>query len=246
MLPYFELYDSFSVASLIPMFILLATATEFLFSAIKSVKNHDETALAKHAGGTMIVFLVEFLLFMLTSILGRAAMIVSTAQIHVGVRPHWLDSFRIAIKNFCAILLACLAFGVALIMAWMVLFLSLGILRLVFGKGNSILLLFDALIFMAFFAFAIYLYVVAVIVFPTIVIERRPIKESIRRAFDLASGKWCELFCVLMICLFFQAMVNGFVRRVLFNPHNMDPTGVLMGAIASHLPQLVFMPLDTM
>ena len=128
--------------------------------------------MTRHVGGTMAVFVLEAIFYLTTSILGRAAMIQATAEVHVGTRPQWLSNIRAAVGRFCALFLTYRMFASVMVIAYLVvalvLMFSMGV---ILGPDSALMLLFGVLIFVSFPGMVLlYVMVVGMVVFPVLVV----------------------------------------------------------------------------
>lgn len=238
-------YDVFlplSAISMVPFLLIMITTVEVAVSYVMQINEQGDVDIGKHVVGLTIIFAIETIAYLLTTIIGQAGMIRAVAEIYSGRQPNWYACFQRALPHFLSLLGASCLYGLAILLGLLVVLLVRAAVFTFLTKNATVGIFVISILLSCFAAFVLYLSVCMTLFVPAIVIESKSAVAGVRRAFELASSRWCYVFCYVFIFTAGSMLINGVVRRVVGGGDPTHPSAMIMGVIVSYFPQVFLLP----
>jgi hypothetical protein len=193
------------------------------------------------------LYAVESTVFMLFAVAGMASMSYATAELYVGQNPTCLASLRQGFSRWCTVVGATMLASLGLTGCAISVY---ALLVVCFVIEPSALWVFDvcaSLIGMTSLVFVCYAYVSLMILLPVIMVERRGLRDSIKRCWELSSNNRCYIvcttFCLAVSCSAVQAALAAILAAA---GGRTEAVHWLWAGFVMTLPAMVSTPLAIM
>jgi hypothetical protein len=236
----FDFFGSIAAIVFVPFFVLFF-GLGFLLGLWMIEKENIPEFHPKHIPLAIFVFGLEFMVYELATILGRAVIIRGVAKMYVGQPVTTMECLREAwAKKFPLISVSMIVgFGWTLGITVAALFVYLA-----FSHPNPLTVFLAVVVAIVVYCVGLYLYIGVVLAYPAIMIENFPGPlRGIKRSWDLATGSRCYLFCVLFCLGFINNLLNRMLHNMFVGGDIMDVMALLVGSMMLFL---VCFPLQSM
>mmetsp|Transcript_36199 Transcript_36199/g.75294 ORF Transcript_36199/g.75294 Transcript_36199/m.75294 type:complete len:339 (-) Transcript_36199:69-1085(-) len=250
----FDVFMTLSAVVLVPAAIFGAVVgLTFGMEAIMIAKMHPEETeeeqamdmiqfLVNHTFAVAAVFLINIIVSTLTTLVGEGAMVRASADTYAAQPQGWWTCAKLGFQHFCALWGAgCIVGGI--IYGGM---LFVGLLFVQAARSNSGFLAFLAFAGMITYGVALVYYISSVmLIFPVIIIENKGPMNAIRRSFEVSEGRRCYIFCAIFVLWVVKLIVAQLLHNI-FNGDN--PLAAILspaGIIVSFIPDLIYLPLNS-
>lgn len=207
-----------------------------------TANNEDLSALLMAQSGLFWAQLfVEFVIFMVFALAGRAAMSYAVGLLYAGRDPHWCECFKVGFRKWCAVFCAAMIVGLCMGVGN----LLTQVIAQVFFSISPYLLFISIAIMIAWLVFIIFVYVSLVILIPVIMIENLGSLDGIKRAWTLSWNNRCYIFCTLFCFLLVYYLGILVLAVIIGSVGGSNALFTAVGSIALTLPSLVFLPIAT-
>jgi len=240
MVEHLDVFFSLSLLTLIPFAVIMITAGVFSASLVEKVPDFHPT----HIPLVVLVFTIQILAFVFTTIVGRGAIIRATALMYIGQRPTWLACARSAWQKTWVMLGGSFIIYGAGMVALMVPLILISVASI---KPNALTILLAVLAWVALLVGGVYGYLGVVMTNAAIMVENFPTPmRGIQRSWELAAGSRCYLLCTLFCLWFANNLISRLLHNVFVTGNVMDVLFSVAGIVVSILPMIVFFPMHVM
>lgn len=245
----FDVFMTLSAVVLVPAAIFGALIG--LGLGIEEMKHpDDEEAQSKeiaefiqqHSVGLLFAFVVHSLIRLFTTLVGEGGMVRACADIYAGEPQPWLAAAKAGAAKFCTLLLASMiVLGVSCGGAFVV--YAIIIMAAAFNSG--------LLGFLAVISAIVYLVLLCLwisqtrFIFPVIMIENKGAVNSVRRSFEISKGRQCYIFCACFILWVAKVLVAQLLHNIFSGDSLMAAFLSPGGIIISFIPDLIFLPVNS-
>jgi hypothetical protein len=181
---------------------------------------------------------IQSVLSPIITIAGTGGMIRAVAEIYLGMTPEWLACLKAGIHRFVPLL--CSGYVVMGLIVSMSLIPAL-ILGAAFATDSGLLFFLTILASVGIMICYFYIMVCSALIFPSVMIEMKSATGGVRRAFELAQGRWCSIFCPFFVYGLVMVFVSNILRALFLGP---DTSALFStkGIVVTTTPSIVFMP----
>ena len=241
----FDVYMALAAVVSIPSAVMLALVGAFArleeleLSKIKAGEDPDAAAMSliafvgHHAHVIAIVYVIQVIFFTLIMLVGEGGVIRATADTYAAQPQGWFVCLKVGVQQFCSLLGTAVLVGIPTYVG-----LTIAILA-------SKVPVLGFLLIMLYAVGLCYLVASTCLAYPVVVVENKGPMQALRRSLELTEGRRFYTFCP--ICVFYIVrFIVGFLLHNIFNSSDnplryMTPTGI----IVSFVPDLLYMPLNT-
>jgi hypothetical protein len=226
--------------------VLLLIACPIFANVSPLLEENPETEVPAENGGipqqqliTMLsVVGIQSVLYPIITISGSGGMIRAAAEIYVGMTPEWLACLKAGFHRFVPLL--CSGYVVLGLIVAMALIPGL-LLGAAFATESGFLFFLTFLAFVGFIIAYFCIMVCAALILPSIMIEKKSAVGGVRRAFELAQGRWCNI-CIPFFIYGLIVTLSAKVIQALFLGPDVSALYSTIGIVATTIPSVVFMP----
>jgi hypothetical protein len=193
-------------------------------------------------GSVIAVFILQVVLSIVTMLMGEGAMVRACADTYAEQPQGWFTCVKLGFQHFCALLGA--AFCVAAVTYGGFLFVALLFVGAQSWKSGFLAFL-TFITFVAYLIGMIYVVSSVMLIFPVIMVENKGPINAIRRSFEISEGRRCYVFCAIFTLWVARAILIRLLHNI-FNGDNplsafLSPVGI----IVSFIPDLLYLPLNS-
>jgi len=187
-------------------------------------------------GGQLVL---EYILLMIVSIAGRAAMAYAVAEMYAGRDPNWRNCLKLGFSRWCDL------FGAAFLVGFGIGFangLVQAIFMLLLYTQSTIVAILASVGILAWHVVIIFVLVSLMILAPVIMVEGQGPIKSIKRSLLLSWNNRCYIFCTVFCLALVGYTMQVIIALILYSASpSLMASG--FGAVISLLPALIFVPL---
>ena len=190
--------------------------------------------------------LAEYVLLIVASILGKAAMCYAVAVQYMGNQPSFGGSLKQGCARWCDLFCTSITLGLCLLGVHIVFGLIVLGIAMISDKLSFLILILQ----ICYMVVLVWLFVSLIILTPVIIVERKTMLKAVERCWNLANGQRCFLFCTIFALTIVYYLIQLIVAQILFAVHP-DGSGVVMTspilyAVVTTLPALIYVPMVSM
>jgi len=236
----FDTFMGLSFVVVIPFAIIYLTMLLFV-AYVYFGEETDPEFEPKHIPALVVVYVLEFVLYRLASVIGQGAISYAVAEIYLGRRPKWVQCLKAGWKRKCSLLGSSVILHGSLILAFIPCFIFLVI---ALTHQNFFTFLLATVAWLGFVAGCVYAYTGFILTSPAIMVEghNNPIK-GLKRSWELSNGSRCYLICAMFALWFLNQFVSQFLFTIFGSKD--DPLAIftVVGGIINVLPAIFYFPL---
>jgi hypothetical protein len=239
----FDFFCSIAAIVLVPFVVLSISLGVLLALWIVESENIPEFH-PKHIPLVIFIFGLQFIVYDLATILGRAAIMRSVAKMYVGQPVTTMECLGDAwAKKFPLISVSMIVgFGCSLGISVVALFIHLAI-----SHPNPFTIFLAVVVAIVVCSVGLYGYIGVILAYPAIMIENFPGPlRGIKRSWDLATGSRCYLLCVLFSLWFINNLLSRMLHNMFVGGDIMDVLFSMAGLAVTIIPLLVYFPMQSM
>jgi len=238
----FDFFSSIAGVVLVPFVVLLVSSS--LLTAIWVVEAEEIPDFKPHHVPLVIfIFGLQFMIYELATILGRAAMMRGVAKMYVGQSVTLMECLQEAWAKKGSLISVAMIVGLAWTLSITVVSMFL---FLMIAHMNPLTIFLFVVTTVGVLGYGLYAYIGVVLTYPAIMIENcsGPI-HGLKRSWDLATGSRCYLLCVLFCLWFLNSLINRVLHNIFLTGDIMDALFSLAGLVVTVVPLLVYVPLQS-
>ena len=238
-----DFFSSVAGVVLVP-FIVLTVSLSLLLAVWIVEEQEIPEFKPKHVPLVIFIFGLQFLIYELATIIGRAAIMRGVAKMYVGQSVTLMECLKEAWAKKGSLISVAMIVGLGWALSITVVSMFL---FLVLAHTNPLTIFLFVVATVGVFSYGLYAYIGVVLVYPSVMIENcaGPM-HGLKRSWDLATGSRCYLLCVLFCLWFLNSMVSRLLHNIFLTGDIMDALFSLAGLVVTVLPLLIYLPLQSM
>jgi hypothetical protein len=239
----FDFFTSIAGIVLIPFAVLNISVG--LLAAIWIVEEEEIPDFhPKHIPLVIFIFALQYVVYALTTVIGKGAIILAVARMYVGQQVTLMECLKDTWAKKMPLVSVALFVGLAMLLTAAALAVFVGIAA---AYPNPFTIFLAIMAGIVSVSGGLYGFIGVVLANPTIMIENfsGPV-QGIKRSWELATGSRCYLLCTLFCLWFLNDMVSRLLHNIFVTGDIMDVVFSFAGLVVSVVPLLLYFPLHAM
>lgn len=156
---------------------------------------------------------LENLFYGLAGIFAQSTIVLAVAELYAGRHPTMVECAKKAISFFCNIFCAGFLVGIGFAVVYCATF---GIVIGCMVSGIKVLPFVGFVLAVVAAVAIVYVSVAMMIIAPVIMVEQKSAPDAIKRAWELAAGNRCFIYCTVFVLALAKGFLNGILSSIVF------------------------------